>query len=109
MPLPPNPRIGQLRAQGGYSDVYHDEYIEYADFLGLFASKTWPFSTDYFKVSGIFVFQAETQEEDDDIWAAITTTWNNRALYATIEDLRLAMNDALEAAGYTAPNLGPIL
>lgn len=101
-------RIGQLRAQGGYSDIYYDAYIEYADFLGLFASKAFPFSLDYFKVSGVFIYAAES-EEHPDIWAAITTVWTNRGSYATLEALRTAMNDALEAAGYTAPDLGPIL
>ena len=111
MAIPPIPRHGQLRAQGGYSDIYYDAYIEYADGLYLITRKNFRYTLTtegYVPVTSTFEFAADLQETDDSIWAAISATWANRGDYATIDDLKTAMNAALTAAGFTAPGGLPL-
>lgn len=92
-----------LRGQGGYTDVYHDAYEEYADHLHIVARKIRKgFLASTTEVSSVFEAVAEL-EEWPDIWAAISTVWTNRGTYTTVADLRTALNAALTAAGYTGP------
>lgn len=104
-------RHAQLRAQGGYSDVYYDSYAEYNDGLYLIPRKNFGYTLateGYVPVTSLFEFVAERVEEAPDIWAAVDAVWSNRGNYATIEDLKTAMNAALTAAGYTAPGGLPL-
>ena len=111
MAIPPIPRHAQLRMQGGYLDVYYDEYAAYGEGLYLIPRKNFRYtlaSEGYAPVSSTFEFAADLQEADDAIWAAITTVWSNRGDYATIAELRTAINEALTLAGYTAPGGLPL-
>lgn len=107
----PNIRHAQLRAQGGYSDVYHDAYAEYTDFIGFFGRKTYRFtprSEGFVPVTSTFEYIAESVDEQPDVWSAVATVWNNRGLYLTIELLLEAMDAALTTAGYTGPGGNPL-
>ncbi len=94
-----------LRVQGSYSDTYSDTYRE--DFIGIFPSKagrqiakpsrepSWTIVSSYFQ------FRNSIPQEQDSIWAAITTEWANREIYADMDTLITAIDAALTTAGYT--------
>lgn len=100
----PNPlKTADLRAQGGYADTYTDDYTQDAIFIipGKQGRYAKPSKEPFVIVSSYFQFANEPIDEDTAIWAAITTTWNNRYTYATLADLKDAMDTALANAGYT--------
>ena len=94
-----------LRAQGSYSDTYVDRYK--GTFIGIFHAKSgtqiakptkepsWTIMSSYFQ------FRNDIPQEQDAIWAAITTEWANRATYADMPTLKTAIDAALTTAGYT--------
>lgn len=94
-------RHREIWGKGGYSDVYYDAYVEYADAVYIENRKhNKIFRPDHHLISSIFEPDAEL-EEFPDIWVAIAGVWDGP--YATLADRVAAVDAALAAAGYTGP------
>lgn len=93
-----------LVGHGSYQDVYSDQYVD--DNLYIVFRKQYNSWAPDDRLSSVFEGDAEL-EEFPDIWGAISAVWSTRGDY-DLPGMKIALDAALSAAGYTAPGGVPL-